>query len=341
MTAAARSWRHEFWPAWLFYLPLVPWYAYLAARYRGLTVWTAANPAIPAGGVVGESKADILARLPTEAVVPFVRVGLADDPVAMIAARGWNYPVIVKPDVGERGAGVRLVNGPDAVREYQRNAPGPFLAQVYHPGPFEVGIFYYRVPGESAGRIFSITDKVFPAVVGDGRSTVAELIRRHDRYRAQAAVFLRRHAAIRDRVPALGERLPLAVAGNHCQGTLFRDGERWRTPELESAVDRIAGGFDGFFIGRFDVRFTDAAEFRAGRGLAVIELNGATSESGNVYDPDWTIDRAYATLFRQWELLFRIGAANRRRGHAPTPVAELLARVWRYYRAPRPDPLAD
>src|SRR5262249_27452963 len=67
----SRLWRWEFWPAWVFYLPLVPWFLYLAARYRSLTVWTAANPGIvPAGGVVGESKADILSRLPKEWVVP-------------------------------------------------------------------------------------------------------------------------------------------------------------------------------------------------------------------------------------------------------------------------------
>ena len=30
-----------------------------------------------------------------------------------------------------------------------------------------IGVFYYRHPGEPEGRIFSITEKVFPAVVGD------------------------------------------------------------------------------------------------------------------------------------------------------------------------------
>ncbi len=66
----SRLWRWEFWPSWLFYLPVLPWLAYLSLRYRRFTTWTAANPGIPAGGVVGESKYAILTQLPAHWVVP-------------------------------------------------------------------------------------------------------------------------------------------------------------------------------------------------------------------------------------------------------------------------------
>src|SRR5262249_28041896 len=64
LARVSRLWRREFWPNWLFYLPALPWLAYLAVRYRGVMAWTAANPGIPQGGVVGESKYAILAQLP-------------------------------------------------------------------------------------------------------------------------------------------------------------------------------------------------------------------------------------------------------------------------------------
>jgi hypothetical protein len=57
----SRLWRWEFWPSWLFYLPVLPWLAYLSLRYGRVLTWTAANPGIPHGGVVGESKHAILA----------------------------------------------------------------------------------------------------------------------------------------------------------------------------------------------------------------------------------------------------------------------------------------
>jgi hypothetical protein len=122
---------------------------------------------------------------------------------------------------------------------------------------------------------------------------------------------------------------------------MFRDGAHLVTPELERAVDAIARQFPGFYIGRFDVRYTDLEAFQAGRDLAIVELNGATSESTNLYDPSWSLFAAYRTLFRQWSLLYRIGAANRVRGHAPTAIRELLRLVFGYYRGLRVDPLAD
>jgi membrane protein DedA with SNARE-associated domain len=344
----SRLWRWEFWPAWAFYLPLVPWFLYLAARYRSLTVWTAANPGIvPAGGVVGESKADVLSRLPPEWVVPTLLVpagGVGDRlrrVMDAVADCGWEFPLILKPDAGERGAGVRKADDPVDVEKYLLANPGPVVVQPFHPGPFEAGVFYYRLPGEECGGIFSVTDKEFPVVIGDGRSTLEEWVWAHPRYRMQAATFLTRHAADATRVLAVGERFVLATAGNHCQGTLFRDGGHLVTLELEAAFDRIARQFDGFFVGRFDVRYTDPNEFRAGRGFAVVELNGVTSESTNLYDPSWPVWRVYRTLFRQWALLFRIGDANRKRGHRPATVSELFGLLRAHYRGCTATPLAD
>jgi hypothetical protein len=328
-----RLYRYEFWPAWLFYLPLVPWLAWLAVRHRGALVWTAANPGIAHGGLAGESKWAILEQLPTAAVVPGILVppGELSDRVALVCAalleRGWSFPLILKPDVGERGSGVRLARDGADVEKYLRQQPAAVIAQVYHPGPFEAGIFYYRLPGSPAGHILSLTDKVFPVVAGDGRSTLEELILAHPRYRLQAEVFLARHERERGRVLAEGETFRLAVAGNHCQGTLFRDGAHLITPELERAIDAVARAFDGFFIGRFDVRYSDVAAFRGGRDLAVVELNGVASESTNLYDPSWSLLSAYRVLFRQWALLYAIGAANRDRGHAPSSVRAVLAVV--------------
>jgi membrane protein DedA with SNARE-associated domain len=347
LAKVSRLWRWEFWPSWLFYLPALPWLAYLSLRYRGALVWTAANPGITHGGVVGESKHAILAQLPDAWVVPSALIE-PDDVGArlnqlrtVIEERGWSFPLVLKPDAGQRGAGVRRVGDLVEAEKYLRRTPGAVVVQAYHPGPHEAGVFYYRLPGEERGHIFSVTDKVFPALTGDGHSTLEELIWRHPRYRMQARTFLARHDPDRGRVLADGETFPLALAGNHCQGTMFRDGARLITPELERSVDRIARQFEGFFVGRFDVRYRDVEEFKTGRDLAVVELNGVTSESTNLYDPSWSLFAAYSTLFRQWALLYRIGDANRRRGHRPTTVAELLRLLFDYYRGPRVDPLAD
>jgi len=347
MLLRVRRRHHEFWPAWLFYLPLLPWLAWLSLRYRSFTVWTAANPAIPAGGVVGESKISILDQLPADAIIPsfLVEPGEGFERIRQVRRdlvnREWNYPLILKPDAAQRGAGVKKIAGDVEMQKYALEQPGAILVQPFHPGPFEAGVFYYRLPSEEHGHLFSITDKIFPVVVGDGKSTLEQLIRCHPRYRMQAAVFLSRHASECDRILAKGEEFALAVAGNHCQGTLFRDGAHLITPALERRIDAICQSFPGFFIGRFDVRYRDVERFKAGRDIAIVELNGATSESTNIYDPAWSIWKAYATLFRQWSLLFRIGHENRQRGQSPLSLIRLLILIRNYYRKRRVNSLAD
>ena len=343
----SRLWRWEFWPTWLFYLPLLPWLAWLSLRYRHPLIWTAANPGIPQGGVLGESKFAILEQLPGAWIVPsrLIAPGLLAGRLEVVrqalANEGWTFPLILKPDASQRGAGVKRVGDMGEVEQYLGDQPAAVIVQPYYPGPYEAGIFYYRWPGKERGRIFSITDKRFPVLMGNGISTLEELIWQHPRYRMQADVFLRRHAARRDRVLAAGEQLPLGLAGNHCQGTLFRDGSPLWTRELEKTVDEIARHFPGFFIGRFDVRYRSVEAFMAGQDMAIVELNGVTSESTNLYDPSWSLWRAYGTLFRQWELLYRIGHANRLRGYHPATLGEIFRLVRDQRTTHCINPLAD
>jgi membrane protein DedA with SNARE-associated domain len=330
----ARHW--EFWPGWLFNIPVALWIAFLAVRYRSLTLFSLANPGIEDGGFVGESKSAILAKLPQERVVPWTVIdagGLEQRLQRVrqqIAERGWRFPLVAKPDVGERGTGVRWVHSDADVRAYLSREPRRVLLQVVHEGPFEAGLFYIRFPHEARGQLFSITDKRFPVVTGDGHSTVDQLIVAHPRYRLQAAVFRQRHAAALRRVPPAGERIPLARAGNHCQGTEFLDGNWLKTSALEAAVDAIARQIDGFYFGRFDVRYRDRDAFMAGEDFGIVELNGVTSEATHIYDPAGSVFTAWRTLMRQWSIAFSIGHANRARGYRPATLRRLLSLIRVY-----------
>jgi hypothetical protein len=323
-----RAW--EFWPAWVTYAPLVPWLIWLSARHGGPGTIAAANPGFADGGIVGESKFEILSRLPASWTLPSALIACDSLAVrrralsAFLELPSVSFPLVLKPDVGQRGAGVRKVRSLDEAIGYMTKADYALVAQPWHPGPFEAGIFYWRHPAESRGRIFSITDKVFPRIVGDGELTVEALVRRHPRLSKQWPVFRERHGHSLTRVLDRGEALSLGEVGNHCQGTLFRDGAALWTPALEARVDAIARETPGFFIGRFDVRYTSSTAFMAGEDLAILELNGVTAEPTDVYDPHRTVWSSYRALFEQWRLVFAIGEANRRAGHACAPWSRLL-----------------
>ena len=144
-----------------------------------------------------------------------------------------------------------------------------------------------------------------------------------------------------DWVPGQGEIVPLVRAGNHAQGTQFFDGHHLATRALEDRIDEIAQAFDGFYFGRFDVRYADVSELMAGRGFAIVELNGVTSEATHIYDPAGSLGAAWRTLMHQWSMAFAIGAANRARGHRPATVRRLVQLIWRYWKTSPTHPVAD
>jgi hypothetical protein len=169
-------------------------------------------------------------------------------------------------------------------------------------------------PDEAHGRVLAVTEKVFPAVTGDGTASVEELVRRDPRARHLAETYLGRLGARRTEVLPAGRSLTLVEAGNHAQGCIFRDGMHLLTPQLERRIDEMSRKLAGFFIGRYDLRCPSLDDLRAGRGLQVVELNGAASEATSVYDARNSLWTAYRTLCRQWGLVFAVGAANRARG---------------------------
>lgn len=248
-----------------------------------------------------------------------------------MAEHGLEFPVVLKPDAGQRGSGVAVIRSDQALKAYLDRSAFTALIQEYVPG-CEFGLFYYRHPDRPRGRLFSITEKRMPQVVGDGRSTVEQLILRDRRAVRMADHYLRQQLHQLERVPPAGEQIALVELGTHCLGAIFLDGSGIATEDLLDKVDRISRGYAGFFFGRYDVRVPDVATLQRGTGFKIIELNGVTSEATHIYDPRVGLVEAYRTLFEQWSIAFEIGRLNRRAGHAPARLGDLLA-LAREYRA--------
>lgn len=327
----ARLRRWEFWPAWLFYVPVVAWILWLGLRFRSPTAFTAANPAFESGGAVGESKAVALAPLARNApdlVAAFEHLSF-ELPLALRLARaqafvGGAYPVVLKPDIGSRGRGVAIVRDEDALAACLARAGGDVLVQRYVGGE-EYGVFVYREPAGGAARIYSITHKCFPAVTGDGRRTLAALIAGDARARLIAPLLWRRFSTRLHEVPARGATVPLVEIGAHCRGALFLDASELATPALTASVARVFEAIPGFHFGRLDLRTPSAAALQAGE-LRILEVNGVTAEAAHIYQPGTSLAAGYRSMFRQWRLAFEIGRANAARGAPVTAPVELLRR---------------
>lgn len=344
----------EFWPAWIFYLPVGVYYAWLTVRYRGTTLPTAANPSIYSGGLIRESKSQILSLVPEPQrrwIAPFcvyrrpankTAETMVRAARAQMETKGLSYPVVAKPDMGQRGAGVQQIFNDADLGKYLEAFPAGLdvVLQRLADLPHEAGVMYYCYPGSASPQVMSITIKEFPHVVGDGKRALRELILADPRARLLQHIYFRRHESNLDTVLAEGERFRLVFAGNHAQGTIFRDGTHLATPELTNRLHDIASAMPDFYFGRFDIRYSDLDAFLRGEDLTIVEINGAGAESTHIWDARMTLDRAYEALFRQWRVLFEIGAENRRRGVRPMSGIRLLRDCWWYRKSARGYPMA-
>jgi membrane protein DedA with SNARE-associated domain len=337
--------RFEFWPPYVFYLPVAAHYAWLSLRHWGLMVPTAANPSIYSGGWIRESKSQILDLVPDHTKQWFARhvactkhedadsENLLTEAEQAMASAGLAYPVVAKPDEGYRGAGVQRITTAKDLATYLDSFPADntYLLQSLVPYEHEAGILWYRVPGEEEGHIFSVTLKTFPHVEGDGIRTLRELIEADPRANAIRHIYFNRHTEHLDRVLEEGERFPLVFAGNHCQGAIFHDGAHIVTPALKERIHAIATSMPEFYFGRFDLRFRDLEALTRGEDLQIVEVNGASAEATHIWDARTRLRDAYFTLFAQFSILFSIGAANRKRGH-PTMSLRQFVKDYMSYR---------
>lgn len=327
--------RWEFWPIWFFYAPVIVYVLRLVLRHRGLA-FTAANPGMPAGGFVGESKDDIyklIARsgAAREHLLAHGKIPAGLDThrsfaeaMNLMEAIGGAFPIVLKPDTGERGDGVSIVHNEKELLRAVGDKRGDLLLQAYFDG-VEASVFYCRAPQEERGRIFSITEKCFPTVRGDGVSTLEELILRDERAYIVANKYFDRNRKHLGSIPLSGEWVQLVDIGSHSKGAIFRDGEWLRTAELEAKIDEICRDIPGFYFGRLDIRASNFDDLKRGHNFRIIELNGVTSESTNIYDRRYSLIDAYRILFRQWRLAFEIGAENAARGARVTTLLELIS----------------
>ena len=329
-------------PKWLNLVPMVMQWGWLGLRYGSLTLPSAANPNITAGGLVGDTKSEYfkgMGALAHSRVAPYAMLRVEGPDVtasalAAMGAAGLAFPVVAKPDLGWCGFGVRRLDDTPALSDYLASYPHgeSLLLQHYLDEPGEAGIFYVRHPQQAQGWLLGILLRHFPQVTGDGISTVAQLIARDPRLQ-RAMSHPEEHECDYDseKLPLAGEVVRLSLIGSTRVGGRYEDGSELASEELIKAVDEIARDMPSFHIGRFDVRYRTLQDLRAGR-FTIMEVNGAGSEAVHAWDPKYSVWEVYRKVFAKQRLLFALGAFNRSRGHQPVGMLELARHHLRQQR---------
>jgi len=286
-----------------------------------------------------ESKVEILKRLRDAGapVAPFAvienRWSLEEKLVQVKAAMvSWqaDFPIVLKPEHGERGKGVVIVKTDESLKETLASTVDTLIVQKFVPG-IEFGVLYWRYPNSAGGNISSITRKIYTSVTGDGVSTLEHLILHDSRAICSAATFLKCHADELYRVPAKGEVVKLVEIGTHARGSLFLDNNHLKTDALLKRMDEISVPVSGYYLGRFDLKVPDEQSLQKGEQIQIVELNLLSSEPTHMYDPKHSLFYGWKALMFHWKTAFEIGDQVRATGGKPLGAVAFARKLWQHY----------
>lgn len=286
---------------------------------------------------MGESKINILKRIPAFALpnMFFVekRKMSFSDILQQLKTKGIAYPLIAKPDVGERGFLVEKIKSEKQLNSYFKKIKADFLIQEFIDKPLELSVLYYRMPDEAKGKITSVCIKKTLSVKGDGILNVEQLMEKYPRAKLQLERFKKDFPELLKTIPLKNELIELEPIGNHSRGTTFLNGNHHISAELETAFDTIGMRMSDIFYGRFDLKCDSIESAKKGEGIRVMEFNGIASEPAHIYDPSCSIWQAFVDIFRHLDIIYNISKVQMKKGVKPMTLPEFYNayKVYKQY----------
>ena len=326
----------EYWPSYLFYVPLLPYAFYLAIKARSFGFFSAVNPGIEGSGNGLESKYKTLQLLPFNYRPNSIFVEKyenLDKILPKIIANNIKFPLIIKPDIGFRGLLVTKIKDEAELSAYHKKYNSiNLIIQEFVAYKNECGIFYHRIPGEKTGKITSITLKKYLTVIGDGQSTLLDLILNDERAKRYSKYLIELNKDRLEDIPKNKEEVVLNIIGNHSKGTQFINGNHLINSELVHFLDELNAKIDGWNYGRIDLKYNNFDELLKGENLKIIEVNGIISEPTHIYDASkGSYFKALKSIKNHWKLIYIIGIKNKKLNKGTyTNLSYLIAVYFNY-----------
>ena len=314
------KWTHwEYWPFPLVYYPMFPVWLYFSLRARSFFFFNAANPTMKNGGMAMESKMQIYDLIPPGAFPKTIYISKQEsleNALNKVFSSRIQYPFIVKPDIGMKSFGVDKIKNKEEFRDYFLRMHDDFLVQDLIPYQNELGIFYVRMPDEKKGKITGLVAKKFLSVIGDGKSSILQLIKQNPRSHFQLKALQKKYGFKLNMVLDQGKEFVLVPFGSHTRGAEFKDVTHLLNDDLLETIDGICSKVEGFHYGRLDILYNSFEELSRGEKFSIIEINGAGGEPTHIYDPKHSIFFAWREIFRHWKMMNDVSIINHKKGYS-------------------------
>jgi hypothetical protein len=307
----------ELWPFYVLYFPIgIVWFWY-CLKSRSMWFFSSSNPTITFGGFEGESKREMYDQLPPFSFPKTIYIRHTSsftDVKVKINEDGFQFPFIVKPDVGMKGILFRKIDNEEQLQKYHERIPVEYIIQELVEMPVELSVFYYRYPNHQTGTISGFIQKELLEVYGDGERTLWELILAHSRAKYRLEEMKHRHEHRLDRVLAKGQHFYLSYAGNHNRGARFINLEKQIDDKLLEVFDQLSHYTGQFYYGRYDIKCTSVDDLKEGKNYSILEFNGCGAEPNHIYDCNMSLVQAYREILKHWKALYEISRYNNEHG---------------------------
>jgi hypothetical protein len=307
----------EYWNANIFFIPLAFYMVYLAIKARAIFFFSAANPAIPTGGLIGESKEDINKLIPPQ-YRPKTTTLKQGDAIWNIRQKmnraQLEFPAIIKPVVGCRGMMVKKVESVTDILAHLHEYDTNFLLEEFVDYPVEGAILYWKNPETGESDVQSVTLKAFLSVKGDGKSSVKELLMQNPRGVLQVERLQKEKPDLMASIPQYNEHITVEPIGNHCRGTKFLNYNYLINANMVQAYDKIQEDLEGCYVYRLDIKAPSVSDLQAGKNIKILEINGVGADPAHIFAPNTPIMEMFHAYIRLWEKIYEVATALHRQG---------------------------
>ncbi|RYY47406.1 MAG: hypothetical protein EOO06_12530 [Chitinophagaceae bacterium] len=301
------------------YIPIAPVWVWYIIRSGTPWFFTPSNPTLTFGGFEGEGKKEMYEQLPPGSYpnTIYIQPGIPFSEVEnQVDAAGFQYPFIVKPNVGMMGFMFRKISNAAQLKHYHETLPIEYLVQDLVDYDLEVSAFYFRMPDQQKGIISGFLKKEPAFIVGNGNQTVGELMQIHEGIRFKMDEMQARHAANLKIVLAAGEKYYLSHASNRSQGGKLVGIDHEIDARLQELFDGFSHYNGKFYYGRYDIKCKSVEDLKAGKNFSILEFNGAGAGTQHVYANNYSLWKAMSIILTHWKMMFRISRQNYKNGVA-------------------------
>ena len=326
-----RIYKPEFWPFWIFYFPAYFYYFLLAIKSKRWVYFSNLNSSMKLGGAFLSSKYKYLKQLPkkwTPITLAISKTTSFSEIKKLLQLKQLDFPLIIKPDLGERGKGVEKLESIDMLAHYlkQYKNNDTLLIQEFIDYPIELGILFYW-DTEGKPNISSIGEKSFCEIEGNGKDTLKKLVHDNHRVNHREKIIQTRFKTYWNSILPIGEKLLIEPIGNHNKGTIFLDARGKFSPEMLNWIAQTAESIPDFDYGRFDLKIKNWDAFSDQNGIKVMEVNGVNSEPIHIYDPNYSYWKAQKDIFYQMKIIFELSQQKLKEKKQPQSLIQFMKGV--------------